>query len=109
VNTTNANSQIRLWILDEEQIKTPPTTKREAERLESFVQPRFRTFTFNRNPGTYYVVASNQTYYQSLRDNAPFTPGVDFSLLEVVVEEEFVPVSVRNGAGPARLPVITSP
>lgn len=52
VNTTNANSQIRLWILNEEQIKTPPTTKREAERLESFVQPRFRTFTFNRNPGT---------------------------------------------------------
>lgn len=109
VNTTNANSQIRLWILNEEQIKTPPTTKREAERLESFVQPRFRTFTFNRNPGTYYVVASNQTHYQSIRDNASFSPGVDFSLLEVVVEEKFVPVSVRNGAGAARLPVITSP
>ncbi len=109
VNTTNENSQIRLWILTEAQIANPPRTKMEAERLESYVQPRFRTFTFRRNPGTYYVVASNETHYQSLADNAPFSAGVDFSLLEVEVQQALVPVSVRNSASPTRLPVITSP
>lgn len=109
VNTTNANSQIRLWILTEEEIASPPTTKMEADELMSYVQPRFRTFTFNRNPGTYFVVASNETHYQSLDDDAPFAPGVDFSLLEVEVEEELVPISVRNTATPTRLPSITSP
>lgn len=111
VNTTNENAQIRLWILTQEQIANPPKTKMEAMLLDNGgnVQPRFRTFTFRRNPGTYYVVASNESHYQSLRDNAPFTPGVDFSLLEVVVRQELVPVSVRNSASPTRLPVITSP
>lgn len=109
VNTTNANSQIRLWILTEEEIVSPPTTKMEADDLTSYVQPRFRTFTFNRDPGTYFVVASNEAHYQSLDDNDAFTPGVDFSLLEVEVEEELVPISVRNTATPTRLPLITSP
>lgn len=109
VNTTNANSQIRLWILTEEEIATPPTTKMEAMMLDSYVQPRFRTFTFNREPGTYYVVASNETHYQSLEDNDAFTPGEDFSLLKVEVEEKLVPVSVSNTATPTRLPRITSP
>jgi hypothetical protein len=109
VNTTNPNSQIRLWILTEAQIANPPKTKSEADSLESFVQPRFRTFTFNRNPGTYYVVASNETHYQSLASNAPFNPGVDFSLLKVEVMQVLVPVSVSNTATPTRLPRITSP
>jgi hypothetical protein len=109
VNTTNENSQIRLWILTQKQIANPPTTKMEAMQLDSYVQPRFRTFTFNRNPGTYYVVASNESHYQSLGNNAPFSPGVDFSLLEVVVEQELIPVSVRNSATPTLLPVITNP
>ena len=111
MNTTNENSQIRLWILTEEQIANPPTTKMEARQLDrgGVVQPRFRTFTFGRNPGTYFVVASNEAHYQSLTETEPFEPGVDFSLLEVEVEEEFVPVSVRNTATPTRLPEITSP
>lgn len=109
VNTTNANSQIRLWILTEEQIANPPETKAEAMLLDSYVQPRFRAFTFNRNPGTYYVVASNETHYQSLTDNEPFEPGEDFSLLEVEVEQTLVPVSVSNTTTPTRLPRITSP
>ena len=109
VNTTNANSQIRVWILTEEQIATPPTTKTEAEKLESFVQPRLRTFTYNRVAGTYFVVASNESHYQSLTDTAPFKPGVDFSLLEVEVEEELIPVSVANTSTPTRLPRITRP
>ena len=109
VNTTNANSQIRLWILTEEQIANPPETKAEAMLLESYVQPRFRMFTFNRNAGTYYVVASNETHYQSLTDTEPFEPGVDFSLLEVEVEQTLVPVSVSNTTSPTRLPRITSP
>lgn len=109
VNSTNANSQIRVWILTEEQIKTPPKTKTEAMALESFVQPRFRTFTYNRVAGTYYVVASNETHYQSLTDTEPFEPGVDFSLLEVKVEGELIPVSVSNTATPTRLPRITRP
>ncbi len=109
VNTTNANSQIRLWILTEEQIKSPPTTKMEAMALTSYVQPRFRTFTFNRDAGTYFVVASNETHYQSLRNDDAFAPGVNFSLLEVEVEEDLIPVSVRNTATPTRLPQITSP
>lgn len=108
-NTTNANSQIRLWILTEEQIKSPPTTKMQAMALTSYVQPRFRTLTFNRNPGTYFVVASNETHYQSLEDDDAFAPGVNFSLLEVEVEEALIPVSVRNTATPTRLPQITSP
>lgn len=107
VNTTNANSQIRLWILTEEQIASPPTTKMEADDLTSFVQPRFRTFTFNRDAGTYFVVASNETHYQSLDDNDAFTPGVDFSLLEVEVEDKLVPVEVSNTPNsPTRLPRI---
>lgn len=109
VNTTNANSQISLWILTEEEFASPPTTKKEADEILSYVQPRFRTFTFNRDPGTYYVVASNETHYQSLDDDDAFTPGVDFSVLQVEVEEELVPVSVRNTATPTRLPQITSP
>jgi hypothetical protein len=107
VNTTNANSQIRLWILTEEEIASPPATKMEADELLSYVQPRFRTFTFNRDPGTYYVVASNEAHYQSLDFDDDFTPGVDFALLKV--EEDLVPVSVRNTATPTRLPSITSP
>lgn len=106
-NTTNENSQIRLWILTEEEIASPPTTVREAKALRSYVQPRFRKFTFNRNPGTYFVVASNESHFQSLGINAPFTPGVDFSLLEVEVENELVPVTVRNSATPTRLPLIS--
>lgn len=109
VNTTNANSQIRLWILTEEQIATPPTTKTQAMMLDSFVQPRFRTFTFNREPGTYYVVASNETHYQSLTDTEPFEPGVDFSLLEVEVEDKLIAVRVANTNTPTRLPQITRP
>ena len=111
VNNTNTNSQIRLWILTEEQIASPPTTKMEAMQVDrgGVVQPRFRTFTFNRNPGTYYVVASNEAHYQSLDINDAFTPGIDFSLLEVIVEDELVPVSVRNTATATRLPEITSP
>jgi hypothetical protein len=109
VNTTNANAQIRLWILTEEQIANPPKTKAAAMLLDSYVQPRFRTFTFNRNAGTYYLVASNETHYQSLTDTEPFEPGVDFSLLEVEVEKVLVPVSVSNTASPTRLPRITSP
>jgi hypothetical protein len=109
VNTTNANSQIRLWILTEEEFASPPTTKMEADEILNYVQPRFRTFTFNRDPGTYYVVASNETHYQSLTKTEPFEPGVDFSVLEVQVEEELVPVSIRNTATPTRLPQITSP
>ena len=109
VNSTNANSQIRVWILTEEQIATPPTTKTEAEKLESFVQPRFRTFTYNRVAGTYYVVASNEAHYQSLTDTEPFELGVDFSLLEVEVEGELIPVSVSNTSTPTRLPRITRP
>jgi hypothetical protein len=109
VNTTNANSQIRLWILTEEQIANPPKTKTEARRLDSYVQPRFRTFTFNREAGSYYVVASNETHYQSLTDTEPFEPDVDFSLLKVEVKEKLVPVSVSNSTKPNRLPLITSP
>ncbi len=109
VNTTNANSQIRLWILTEEEIASPPTTKMEADDLTSYVQPRFRMFTFNRDAGTYFVVASNEAHYQSLDDGDAFTPGVDFSVLEVEVEDELVPVSVRNTSTPTRLPLITSP
>jgi hypothetical protein len=108
-NSTNANSQIRLWILTEEEIANPPTTKAEAMLLDSFVQPRFRTFTFKRNAGTYYVVASNETHYQSLTDTEPFEPDVDFSLLKVEVNEKLVPVSVSNSSKPNRLPLITSP
>jgi hypothetical protein len=111
VNTTNANSQIRLWILTEEQIASPPTTKMEAMLLDrgGVVQPRFRTFTFNRNAGTYFVVASNETHYQSLDNDDAFTPEVDFSVLEVEVEDKLVPVSVSNTPTPTRLPLITSP
>jgi len=109
VNTTNANSQIRLWILTEQQIANPPQTKRAAGALENFVQPRFRLFTFNRNAGTYYVVASNETHYQSLTDTEPFASGVDFALLEVKVEGKLVLVSVSNTTTSTRLPRITSP
>ncbi len=109
VNTVNANSQIRVWILTEEQIKAPPKTKTEAMALESFVQPRFRTFTYNRVAGTYYVVASNETHYQSLTDAEPFEPGVDFSLLEVKVEDKLIAVQIANSNTPTRLPQITRP
>jgi hypothetical protein len=109
VNTTNANSQIRLWILTEEQIGNPPKTKAEASRLENFVQPRFRTFTFNREAGTYFIVASNNTHYSSLADNAMFVAGKDFSVFEVEVEDELVPVRISNTNSPTRLPQFTSP
>ncbi len=55
----------------------------EAMSLDSNVIPRFRTFTLNREAGTYFVVASNETHYQSLDDSDAFTPGTDFALLEV--------------------------
>lgn len=109
VNTTNANSQIRLWILTEKEIASPPTTKMEAMQLTSYVQPRFRAFTFNRNAGTYYVVASNEAHYQSLTNTEPFEPGVDFALLEVKVEDKLIPVQVANTNTPTRLPQITRP
>jgi hypothetical protein len=109
VNTTNANSQIRIWILTEEQIATPPTTKTAAESLESFVLPRLRTFTFNREAGTYYIVASNEAHYQSLTDTEPFEPSVDFSLLEVKVADKLIAFQVANTNTPTRLPQITRP
>lgn len=110
VNTTNANSQIRLWILTAEQLKNnPPKTKKDASLLESFVQPRFRTFTFNRNAGNYVVVASNESYYQRLADNAPFTSGVDFSSLEVKVENKLIPLQVSNTRTTSLLPEIKRP
>ena len=96
VNTTNANSQIRVWILTEEQIASLETADVAA-------------LTYNRVAGTYFVVASNESHYQSLTDTAPFKPGVDFSLLEVEVEEELIPVSVANTSTPTRLPRITRP
>lgn len=106
VNGNVPNELIRLWILTEEQIQNPPQTKLDAELLESFVIPRFRRFTFNRNPGKYFVVASNETHFQGLAQLEAFEANVDFSLLEVDVEETFIALEVFNTNRPNRLPQI---
>jgi hypothetical protein len=106
VNGDIPNERIRLWILTEAQIQNPPRTKTEAETLDSFVIPRFRTFIFNRPAGKYFVVASNETHYQSLTDTEPFEANVDFSLLEVQVANTLIPVEVSNTNRPNRLPQI---
>jgi hypothetical protein len=106
VNGDIPNERIRLWILTEEEIQNPPQTKLDAELLQSYVIPRFRTFTFNRPAGTYFVVASNETHFQSLAQLEPFEANVDFSLLEVEVADTLIPVEVFNTNRPNRLPQI---
>jgi len=104
VNGFTDNALIRVWILTESQIANPPTTKAQAANLESFVIPPLRRFTFNRDPGNYFVVASNETWFQGLANNAPFVPGSDFSLQAVAVENQLVSFGVRNTNTPTLLP-----
>ncbi len=106
VNGDIPNERIRLWILTEAEIQNPPTTKAESDALQSYVIPRFRTFTFNRPAGTYYVVASNETHWQSLPAADAFEANVDFSLLEIDVANTLIPVEVFNTDRPNRLPQI---
>lgn len=106
VNGNIPNELIRLWILTEAEIQNPPTTKADSDALQSYVIPRFRTFTFNRPAGKYFVVASNETHWQSLPDNDAFEANVDFSLLEIDVANTLIPVEVFNTNRPNRLPEI---
>ena len=102
------NEQIRLWVLTEAQIRNPPTTKAQAELLDNggYVIPRFRAFTFRRPPGTYYLVASNQNYYQNLGPMDPFLPGEGYTFAEIQVANSLVPVEVFNTNRQNRLPQI---
>ncbi len=104
VNGFVDDALVRVWILTESQIQNPPTTKAEAADLESFVIPPLRRFTFNRDPGNYFVVASNETWFQGLADDATFAPNSDFSLQAVAVEDQLVSFAVRNTNTPTLLP-----
>lgn len=111
IQNTNApsaeNSLIRVWLLSEEQIKSPPTTRSEAEQVPFVVTAPGVNVTFSREPGTYFIVASNETQFQSLAGADAFEAGVDFSLLEVSVgEDQIIDVSVSNTATPTLLPDI---
>lgn len=104
VNGFVDDALVRVWILTESQIANAPTTKAEAADLESFVIPPLRRFTFNRDPGNYFVVASNETWFQGLADDATFEPNSDFSLQAVAVEDQLVSFAVRNTSTPTLLP-----
>lgn len=112
VNVDNLNTGsddsplIRVWVLDEEQIQSPPATRAEAEQVGNLVTYPFNIYQFQREPGTYFVVASNETQFQSLAADESFDAGEDFSLLEVEVTDGFLEVSVVNTDTPTLLPEI---
>lgn len=98
---------IRAWVLSEDEIANPPTTRAEAEAVQNLVTYPFNLYEFLREPGTYFVVASNETHFQSLAPNDAFEPGVDFSLLEVEVNRGKIKVGAVNTDTPTRLPKLT--
>ncbi|XZE56065.1 hypothetical protein SH139x_002122 [Planctomycetaceae bacterium SH139] len=99
---------IRVWVLSEAQIANPPATKSEAAAIENFVTRPSEEFRFLRDPGSYFVVASNETQFQSLGDEDSFTLGVDFSVLPVDVADELISVAlVNDNSSPTLLPIIT--
>ena len=99
---------IRVWVLSEEEIQNPPTTREEAEAVYNYVTYPSNYYRFLETPGTYFVVASNETHFQSLAPTDAFTPGFDFSLLEVeVTESGFLDIGVENTNTPTLLPEIT--
>ncbi|MEL7500000.1 MAG: hypothetical protein AAFN77_20525 [Planctomycetota bacterium] len=102
------NPLIRVWVLDEEQIQSPPATRAEAEQVGNLVTYPFNIYQFQREPGTYFVVASNETHFQSLAADESFDAGEDFNLFQVEVTDGFLEVSVVNTDTPTFLPVITA-
>ena len=76
---------IRAWVLSEEEIANPPSTRAEAEAVENLVTYPANLYEFLREPGTYFVVASNETYFQSLDADDAF---VSFAVLQVEVTED---------------------
>ena len=102
------DSLVRVWVLSEEEIQSPPTTRAEADAIENLVTYPANIYRFRREPGTYFVVASNETHYQSLDPTDPFVPGTDFSVLEVEVidDETYSEVTVENTDTPTLLPEI---
>ena len=95
---------IRTWVLSEAEIANPPTTRAEAEALDNYVTYPSLLYEFLREPGTYFVVASNETHFQSLAADDAFEPGVNFSLLEVEVGDEKITVTAKNTNTPNILP-----
>ncbi|MEO1614649.1 MAG: hypothetical protein AAFV88_02290 [Planctomycetota bacterium] len=104
LNVNATDPLIRTWVLSEEQIASPPTTRAEAEAIANYVTYPSLQYEFRREPGTYFVVASNETHFQSLAADDAFEAGVDFSLLEVEVGEEKARVTGINTNTPTILP-----
>ena len=111
IDNLNVNADdplIRAWVLSEDEVANPPATRAEAEAVENLVTYPSNLYEFLREPGTYFVVASNETHFQSLSPDDGFELGVDFSLLQVeVAEDEKVTVTAINTATPTLLPILT--
>lgn len=113
VNVDNLNEAasedalIRVWVLDEEQIENPPTTRAEADAVENLVTYPSNIYQFQREAGNYFVVASNETHFQGLAPEDSFSAGEDFSLLAVEVSDGFLEIGVKNTDTPTLLPEIT--
>lgn len=107
LNVNAPDPLIRTWVLSEEQIANPPTTRAEAEAVANYVTYPSMQYEFRREPGTYFVVASNETHFQSLADDDAFEAGVDFSLLEVEVVDEKARVTGINTDTPSLLPELS--
>lgn len=98
---------IRAWVLSEEEIANPPTTRAEAESVQNLVTYPFNLYEFLREPGTYFVVASNETHFQSLAPDDAFELGVDFAVLQVEVSDGKVTVGAINTNTPTLLPELS--
>ncbi len=61
----------------------------------------------NDKPGTYFVVASNETHFQSLAPDDAFELGVDFAVLQVEVSDGKVTVGAINTNTPTLLPELS--
>lgn len=101
------NSLIRVWVLSEQEIQDPPTTRAEAEAIYNLVTYSFNLYEFLEEPGTYFIVASNETHFQGLNATDAFEPGIDFALLQVEVPVEGkLNIGVANTETPTLLPEI---